>query len=281
MKRHHIKKNDEAVVGIITVVLVISLIVIVIGIVKTVYFPEWIKSAEFQHMNQVSNQFAQLKYALDIQAITNGSCVVNSLVTLGTAEIPILGVHESFDELSILPDSCTLVIQNKYGLLASYTTDSIKFAAHNTNYIDQSFIYEGGTLILSQADRNVMVARPSMLVTQYGKNITISFINVSLGAGATHFAGGRGTYPIYTQILKNSQQYDVIHNVTTLTVQTTYPAAWYEAFNASLLYAGISYSISTSTNSVTLSLLDPYENYFNVLIREVKISADLAFGVVQ
>ena len=79
MKKQHDIKNDDAVVGIFTVVLIISLIVVVLGIVNTVYVPQWMKSAEFQHMNQVSNQFAQLKYALDIQSITNGSSAIRFL----------------------------------------------------------------------------------------------------------------------------------------------------------------------------------------------------------
>ena len=74
-----------------------------------------------------------------------------------------------------------------------YSTDSIKFTSHNTNFVDQSYIYEAGALILNQADESVLLARPSILVTEYGKNLTISFINISVGTGANNFVSGRGT----------------------------------------------------------------------------------------
>ena len=182
-KKQNYIKTDNAIVGIFTVVLIISLIIGVMAVINTVYVPQWMKQAEFRHMNQVSNQFAQLKYALDIQSITNGSSAIGSLVTMGTMEIPFLGVHQSFDELSIPSKSCTLSITNKSGSHSSYSTDSIKFTSHNTNFVDQSYIYEAGILILDQAEQNVLLARPTVLVTKYGKNLTISLLILSAGTG--------------------------------------------------------------------------------------------------
>lgn len=281
MKKQQNRKNDDAIVGIFTVVLIISLIVIVLGVIKTVYIPEWMKSIEYQHMNEVSNQFSQMKSAIDIQSMTNGSSVLSSLITLGTTEIPIFGGNPSYDELSILPGNCTISIRDKYGSITSYTSSSIKFSSHNTNFVDQSYIYEAGTLILSQEENNIMMAQPNMLVTEYGKNITLSFINVSLGTGVTNYISGHGIYPIYTQIMENNQHYTVIRNVTNITVKTMYPKAWYQVFNATLLYSGISHDIVKMSQGITLRLLDAKADYFNVLVRQVNIIAKLAFGVVE
>ncbi|VVB60424.1 Uncharacterised protein [uncultured archaeon] len=282
MKKQHDINNDHAVVGIFTAALIISLIVVVLGIVNTVYVPQWMKTAEFQHMNQVSNQFAQLKYALDVQSLTNGSSAVGSLVTMGTIEIPFLGTHQSFDELWIPSNSCSFLIKNNSGYNHLYSTGSIKFISHNTNFVDQSYIYEAGALILSQADKSVLSARPSILVTEYGKNLTIFFINVSAGTGADTLTSGRGTYLIYTQVIKNNQQYTVIHNVTNITIQTNYPDAWRDAFDVSLLNKGIEHQINTTTHSVIVNLIDDdYGDYFNIHIREIMVTADLAFGIVE
>lgn len=275
-----IKKSDNAVVGIFTVVLIISLIIGVVAVVNTVYVPQWMKQAEFQHMNQVSNQFAQLKYALDIQSITNGSSAIGSLVTMGTIEIPFLGVHQSFDELSIPSKSCILSIANQTGFYSSYTTDSIKFTSHNTNFVDQSYIYEAGTLILDQAEESVLLARPSILATQYGENLSITFINTTAGTGSNNFASGRGTFPIYSQIIQNNKQYTVIHNVTNITIQTDYSNAWYQVFNASLLYSGINHTIIETVNGIIVDFTETGREY-NILIREIKISIDLAFGLIE
>lgn len=281
MKKQHDIKTDNAVVGIFTVVLIISLIIGVMAVINTVYVPQWMKQAEFRHMSEVSNQFSQLKYALDVQSITNGSSAIGSPVTMGTTEIPFLGVHQSFDELSIPSKSCTLTITNKTGSNLSYTTDSIKFTSHNTNFIDQSYIYEAGSLILDQAEQCVLLARPSILVTTYGKNLSITFINITAGTSSNNFASGRGIFPIYTQVIQNNLQYTVMHNVTNITIQTDYPDAWDQAFNISLLYSYINHTISETTNGIIVNLTDTKGNYYNIFMRETKISADLAFGVVE
>jgi hypothetical protein len=280
MKKQHDIKTDNAVVGVFTVVLIISLIVGVIAVINTVYVPQWMKQAEFRHMNEVSNQFSQLKYALDIQSIINGSSAIGSPVTMGTTEIPFLGVHQSFDELSILSNSCIISITNNTHS-SSFITDSIKFTSHNTNFIDQSFIYEAGSLILVQADQNDLIARPSILVTHYGKNLSITIINITTGTGSNSFASGRGTFPIYTQVTQNNLQYTVMHNVTTITVKTNYSDAWYQAFNVSLLHSNITHTISKTTDGIIVKLIDTNGNYYNIFMRETIISVDLAFGVVE
>jgi len=284
MKKQHDIKTDNAVVGIFTVVLIISLIVGVIAVINTVYVPQWLKQAEFRHMNEVSNQFSQLKYALDIQSITNGSSAIGSPVTMGTTEIPFLGVHQSFDELSILSNSCNITITNKtnpYTSNPAYRciTDSIKFTSHNTNFIDQSYIYEAGSLILKQDKQDVLLARPSILVTTYGKNLSITIINITTGTGSNNFASGRGTFPIYTQVIKN--KYTVMHNVTTIIIKTDYPDAWYQAVNVSLLHSNITHTISETTNDIIVKLIDAKGNYYNIFMRETTISVDLAFGVIE
>jgi hypothetical protein len=280
-KQHHIK-TDNAVVGIFTVVLIITLIIGVMAVINTVYVPQWLKQAEFRHMSEVSNQFAQLKYALDIQSITNSSSgAMGSAITMGTIEIPFFKVYQSFDELSIPSKSCTLSLTNKTGSHSSYTTDSIKFTSHNTNFVDQSYIYEAGTLILDQAEQSVLLVRPSILVTEYGKNFSITFINITAGTGSNNFVSGRGTYPIYTHVTQNNQQYTLINNVTNITIQTHYPDAWYQAFNVSLVYSGITHTIIKTTNGILVNLTDTKGDYYNIFMRETKISADLAFGVVE
>jgi hypothetical protein len=286
MKKQHDIKTDNAVVGIFTVVLIISLIIGVMAVINTVYVPQWMKQAEFRHMNEVSNQFSQLKYALDIQSITNGSSAIGSPVTMGTTEIPFLGVHQSFDELSILSNSYNITITNTtkpYTSNPAYRciTDSIKFTSHNTNFIDQSFIYEAGSLILDQTEQNVLLARPSILVTTYGKNLSITIINITTGTGSNNFASGHGTFPIYTQVIQNNLQYTMMHNVTTIAIKTNYSDAWYQAFNVSLLYSNITHTISKTTNGIIVKLIDTKGKYYNIFMRETKISVDLAFGVVE
>jgi hypothetical protein len=280
MKLQQIRKTDEGIVGIFTVVLIIALIIGAIAITNAVYVPNWLKESEFTHMELISNQFAQLKYALDIQSTINGSSVINSPITLGSREIPFIKIHQTYDELSIAPKSCTLSIESKPSLKSTYTSDSIIYTSHNSNYVDQSYVYEAGSLILNQYDSCVLLGRPLFVVTEYDKNITLIFINIT-GKGANTFVGGRGTYPIYTQITQNNKPFKIIHNATTITVQTKYPTAWSQVFTSSLLYSGIQYNINQTKDHVILQLIDNQGDYYNIIIKEINISAEIVFGVIE
>jgi hypothetical protein len=115
----------------------------------------------------------------------------------------------------------------------------------------------------------------------YGKNLSITIINITAGTGSNNFVSGRGTFPIYTQVIQNTLQYTVMHNVTNITIQTNYPDAWYQAFNVSLVYSGITHTIIKTTNGIFVNLTDTKGDYYNIFMRETKISADLAFGVIE
>jgi hypothetical protein len=65
------KNSDDAVVGIVVTVLLIGLILAVIIMVNTIYVPQWLENSEASHMGEVTNQFTQLKYALDCDNNTN------------------------------------------------------------------------------------------------------------------------------------------------------------------------------------------------------------------
>ena len=85
MKKINIKdlnNSDDAVVGIIVAVLLIGLILVVISIFQTVFIPNWMEQIEAEHMDDVAQQFSQLKFAIDIHRATimvysHNSCVTN------------------------------------------------------------------------------------------------------------------------------------------------------------------------------------------------------------
>jgi hypothetical protein len=72
----------------------------------------------------------------------------------------------------------------------------------------------------------------------------------------------------------------MLHDVTNFTIQTNYPEAWFQAFNVSLSYSGINHTIIETTNGIIVNLTDTERDY-NIFIKEIKISVDLAFGVVE
>ena len=65
--------NNKGQVGIVVAILVISLMVAVLVIIQTYYVPQWMKEREAEHMDVVANQFASLKYSMDLQAMEKSS----------------------------------------------------------------------------------------------------------------------------------------------------------------------------------------------------------------
>ncbi|GAG70534.1 unnamed protein product [marine sediment metagenome] len=258
--------------------------------VKTVYVPQWIEEREAAHMEEVSNQFAMLKYALDIQSIVDESTAMSATITLGNKEIPFFDLGRTFGTLSIIEDSCTMTIKNNT-MSNSYSTDAIKYSSRNLYFVDQSYVYEAGSLILSQYPSSILYGKPSFFVTEFGKNLSFTFVNIS-GIGKTSISG-YGNYPVYLTVINPGNQYIEINNVTNITITTNYVDAWYLALNSTLMqlvsgfeYKGdevsrVGYNITSDGDRVTLEFIDNASgDYVNFFIREVNISAQMAFGLI-
>ena len=67
-----------------------------------------------------------------------------------------------------------------------------------------------------------------------------------------------------------------------LTVFTNYPKAWYTIFNDSLVYSGFNYSLNPldANNRVIVEFDNVPADDYNIIIKEVKISAQIAWGIV-
>ena len=282
MKLRKLRSNesDHAFVGIVTAVLLIGLVVVVLALVNVTYVPQWVKDQEASHMDTVGNQFAQLKYAVSIQSIDNDSTVLSSPVTLARNEIPFFDSTRSSGSLKITSDTCSLFIETNTTENLSIISDSIKGFIPNTYFVQQEYILEGGALILRQDDSNVLLGKPSFQITEYGKNLSITFLKINGVSGKTFVAGQR-TYPIYTEVLKNDVQTHILNNVTNVTIETEYAESWYNAINSSLLYSGFNFTMTALSDSVRLDLYDETGDYYNVIIKEVPISCQIAYGIVE
>ena len=150
-------------------------------------------------------------------------------------------------------------------------------------FVDQSYIYQAGALILNQLESSIVYGMPSFFVTTWGENMSFTIVNISGLSGKT-FVSGYGTYPIYTKCINSEHSYNIINNVTNITVVTEYPNAWKMIFNNSLVsytYNGIEYSFDESySDRIIIEFSDDEGDYYTLSVKEVKISAQIAFGLV-
>jgi hypothetical protein len=284
-----IKNSNNAVVGIVAAFLIVGLIVAVFSVIQLQYVPKWIEEKEADHLAEVAKQFTQLKYALDIQSIVNGTTAISTSISLGNKEIPFFNAGRTFDSLSTVSEGFKMIINYdtdaEAGTYSSktYKTDVIKYSSNNYYFVNQDFIYEAGALILCQENENVLIGKPSILVTKPDrKNISILFVNVSGISGKTS-SSGYGVYDIYTQSYNYDMNFIKFYNVSNITIVTDYVNAWNASIRRSFLQIGlhINYRVETFPNKLVIHFdkdtLGDY--YYDIYVREVEIKAEIGYGL--
>jgi hypothetical protein len=246
MKTSRRGKTDNAVVGVVTAVLLTGVIVGVISLVQTVYVPKIMEQREAEHMEKVAEQFAHLTSIIDGQAAdqTKGIPVATS-ITLGSKELPYLLSVRAFGLLEISKNACTVSISN--GTLAEgvhtsvFSLGTITYSSANAYFLDQTYTYESGAMIVSQERGNLMMVRPNFSVDSdiVNQTVTVFFdvVNIS-GVGQKTMAAGYGTYPIQTEFHAVSVQQNFTH-VHNMTIATAYPNAWLMFINSSFVAKGL------------------------------------------
>jgi hypothetical protein len=219
--------------------------------------PKWMREIEAEHMGNVADQFSQLKSAIDIQAATGQKTPMSTSITLGNKEIPYFSASRAFGSLLILSNNCTVTINSSSNF--SYPLGIIKYSSKNVYYLDQSYIYEAGSVILNQSEGNVMSIKPFSAINN-GDVVTITFaiVNIS-GVGGSISAGGYGTNPIQTEFVSNASV--LMNNIKNITITTNYPNAWHQAFKSTLITSanltyGTNFSVTDSDDEVIIEFVE-------------------------
>ena len=283
IKMKKIRNSNEAVAGMVATFLTVGLIVTVISMVQMVYIPKWMEQAEADHMEVVADQFSQLKFAIDTQSvIKQPDTPISTSITLGNKELPFLMSSRAYGSLEILSDDCAINITNATGYSISYSLGVIKYSSDNAYYLDQTYIYEAGGVILSQSQGNTMLIKPPFSIKQCGYTTNISFpiINVSI-IGNKGTVAGYGAYPIQTEFLDNpSFSSSLICDVTEISIKTNYPNAWHIFMNNTIINSGLEYdknfSITTDESTATIQFNDPSSVCIN--LKPTDIGAQIAPG---
>ena len=282
MKKIRKKTNDYAVVGIVTAILLIGLIATVISIIQVVYVPNIMEQREAEHMDKVEEQFASLTSIIDVQAADERAGIpIASFVTLGGRELPFFVSSKSFGTLEILDNSSVITIQNT----SSFQIGRITYSSINAYYLDQSYSYEAGAMIVSQSQGSSMLVRPSFFVDfDHSKsivNITFNVVNIS-SIGRKAMMSGFGTSPIQTEFLRISKNI-TFSNVTEITIWSPYSNAWLIFINHTLMNAGLNqdgnphFLLTDMGQAVYVHFL----SNVNIFLKIVEIKAQVGPGWIE
>jgi len=280
MQMKKLKNSDNAVVGIVAAFLIVGLVVAVLSVIQTQYVPKWMEERESDHMSQVADQFAQLKYAIDTHTVNQRkNTPISTSITLGSKEMPYLMSVRAFGQLEIINNAGGLNIANNTKSLFKCSLGSIKYSSSNAYFINQNYVYEYGGVILSQSDGNTMKIRPSIFVN-FQENVTITFdlINIST-IGGKRAISGFDTYPIQTEYLGPGSS-STITNISKFYLTTSYTDAWYSSLNNTLINAGLKYGANYSMikNDKNVTVIFTKSVTVNVEINIVNIGAQIAPG---
>jgi hypothetical protein len=292
LKIKKFKNSNEAVVGIVAAFLIIGLIIAIISVIQTFYVPKWMEQTESEHLNQVLDQFSQLKTVIDIQSsIKKPGVPISTSITLGNQEMPFLMSTRAFGTLEILENECTIKIITNTTTSPSYSLGTIKYSSLNAYFLDQSYIYETGAVILSQ-DQGDIISRIPYFYVNNEEEVTISFTIVNVSTiGKKDIISGLGTYPIWTEYI-NSDDFSnnpslLFKNISRITVNTKYQNSWSKFINTTLINSGLNfYGYGTDfwinvVEGMVVVNFNTSSNTFNLNLEVVTIGAQIAPGWIS
>lgn len=278
MKKIRCKTEDNAVVGVVTAVLIIGIIVAVISLVQTVYIPKIMEQREAEHMDKVAEQFTYLTSVIDGQASDQSKNLpVATSVTLGSKELPYLLSIKAFGTLKILDNARYVNITLSNGTMKSLRIGVISYSSINGYFLDQTYTYEAGAMIVSQTEGNLMMVRPSFFINSTAGTIEFDIVNIS-SVGQKIIASGFGTYPIQTEFNRIAFNY-TFTGVNTITITSPLSNAWYVFMNSSLKtnLNDNQYSLTDTGQSLSLTILD---QQLKLSIKVIDIWAQIGPGWV-
>jgi len=284
MKKIIKETNNSAVVGIVTAMLLIGLIVTVISIIQLVYVPIIMEQREAEHMDRVAEQFGFITSVIDNQAADERNNIpIASFLTLGSKELPFLVSSKAYGTLEVLENSCTINIQND-SINNIYPIGTIKYSSSNAYYLDQSYTYEAGAMIVSQFSGNKTLVPPNFIV-DYNKisntiNISFDVVNIS-SVGKKTIASGSGICGIQTEF-HNISTNITFTDVDNMTITTSLSNAWFVFINQSLMRAGLDltqFNLNKIGQDVMLDFEDPLK--LNINFKIIKIQAQIGPGWIE
>ena len=276
-----LRNTDEATVGVIVAVLMVGLILLVISLVQTFYVPRWMEQREAEHMDEVWNQFSLLKFAIDMQILTEKDTPVSTPINLGNKKLPFLKSSGSFGFLGI-SSNLGINITTTQDNSTQISIGRITYSSENVYFLERSFIYEVGAVITSQSEGNVMSMMPSfdVMYSDPVVKLTLDAVNI-LGSGEKISVSGYGVYPIQTKF--SDVNITDITDVQNIILDTNYQNAWSMFINSSFsgkgLNRGSDFWITTTDSEIKIEFASALD--VDIALKRINIVAQIGPGWIE
>jgi len=305
MKYRKFDTENQAVAGVIEALLLVALVAIVISIIQLQYIPQIMEQREADHMDEVSNQFSYLKSMIDIQALTGtmetevplADIPIMTQITLGSSELPYFVTAPSYGELGVKDTVATIhavppLNDTEHFYFSGIPFSSIVFHAYNMYFPEQSYILEGGGIILNQSEgKSVMRCDPSISVRKagnfYNRYIEMKFYlpnivdvpskNYTSGCGGCFIRTNYSSYHKYTDIINPPSTF---YPDNSTFIYSNYLNGWNESLNR--LFGDVMYEGKPSPENKTVDIsITQYEGTNVVKITPLKHPITIDLTVVD
>jgi hypothetical protein len=282
-KIRSIKTKDEAVAGIVVAVMIVGLVLAVVSIIQTIYVPKWMESREAEHMGVVSDQFSQMKFAIDSQIVLKEKTPISSSITLGSRELGFFISNKAFGRLGLISNGWAYRITRTVGDTYEDNYGILRYSSENAYFLNQAYNYEIGGIILNQTQGSVFIIKPefSVLYNTSNRQVNLSLTCVDLVPNDEKTSlTGYGTYPVRTEYISSTNT--TITLVQSVVIITPFSSIWYNFINSTLsdahLVKNTDYTITKTSNQVTVTFAYPPLTNVLLNLEKIQISAQITPG---
>lgn len=285
-------RSESGVSTAVAAALLIGIAVIFMTTVQINYMPVWKEDAEYAHMADVWHDMSRFKSNVDIMTAgleinPNTRIVLNSPIQVGGSEVPFIRSTTTGGSLSINNDiSGMSVVINTDNASTEFDSDTllyytgtVVYRPANLHYVDETYCYENGALIVSQDNRSVMKLDPGIVLEKDTGSVNLSVRAVTLD-------GPRGVLSSNTveDIRLTSEAFfplfdltglESFYNITSVnvTVYTENKEAWEDYFRDSAseinLQEGTDYSLENDNYTVNLLLHPAGEKLYVTVYKSI------------
>jgi len=275
-----LRKDQEGVASTVGTIMALLVFLAFMTLITNSYVPAWMLDNERAHMNQVTDQFGELKGKVDsmvVQWSVRGGLNSNMYapIALGSAGVPLFAVP-TIGILKYVPagssESSISMTFTKAGEDAQTKFENeggkVELYCPNRYYVQQWLAYENGAIIVKQEDGQTMRAYPNLEFTLIDGKVNVRFTQVDLIGKAQSLSGSDSVGLNLNLVYVDMQSFTVKEGTSwVLELDTAYASAWERYFDEALGGLGLSegddYDIDVGTpdqktgvSTVTLTVQD-------------------------
>lgn len=281
--KHSWRRDRRGASGVVVTLLILMVAVGALSMFMGLYVPIWGKDTEAAQMKKVQTQMLALKGNIDLQILAGKTSTYTTRLTIGDDGGPVFHLTRAPGGLRLGPDSGLYVISNSADQndTQGISRGMLEYSSYNTHFVDQTYRYENGALLVVQGGRSVMKAGPHFDARREADgNYTVGITLISLnGVAATREGTGdvqiESTLNVYDVTTYSGAEWLQGRNLT-LNITTRYPSVWADFFNTTLRRpeTGLTpaeYNITVVPGMVRASFVDVNRLELGIAIVEVQL----------